>query len=167
MASMTGNPPTAGVTDTLFPRMAAMSLAVFAVPPGTNRRIICRFATIPLTVFAPLPSDLAVSADESSSPPPPDNLDSTSLNKSCDARYASSRVPAVAPMPALSFLRNCLTADVRPLPSFPRPWPMSQPIDLSSFIPTLSFSSFQNESPCRPAELYISRNRFASPLPMF
>lgn len=132
-----------------------------------NRLDICRRAMTPLTLVAADPSlGAPAGSAEPSSPPFPASRESTSLKSSCEALKASSRVPALDPMPALSFFRNCFTASVLPLPSLPSPWPCDQPIPKSSFIPILFFSSSQNDWPWRPALPYMSRNFFASPLPM-
>ena len=80
-------------------------------------------------LFAAEPSDGAV-ADASS--PPPLSRASTPAKRSCEARKASSRVAALPPTPALSFLRNCFTSDVLPCPALPRPWPSHESFCSSS-----------------------------------
>eukprot|EP00964_Phaeocystis_antarctica_P021211 scaffold11753_cov47-Phaeocystis_antarctica.AAC.2 len=135
--------------------------------PRVNRRESCPLARWPLMLSAAEPSDGAVVAlAPASSSLPPLSRASTPAKRSCEARKASSRVPALPPMPALSFFRNCFTSDVLPWPVLPRPCPSCHPMPLSSFMPTLSDSSVQKAAPCRPAEPYCARNFFASPDPM-
>jgi peptide/nickel transport system ATP-binding protein len=103
------------------------------------------------TLLAAAPRAGSLLAEEASVPPPQASRERTSLKSSCDALKCSSRVPTLEPMPELSFFLNCLMVSVRPWPSLPRPWPVCQPMPWSNFIPTLSFSSSQNDWPCRLA----------------